>query len=92
MLHVLAEAGIPINKLSIDSFRNLLQQDRHNLGDPSDMNKLIPCLGSLERAQLEKEIVAETPFAVKWDETSRFNEVFARVVVFVDRSFLGLPY
>ncbi len=81
---VLAETGIPVNKLNTASFRDLLQRDRANLGDPSDINKLAPCLVSMEQARMAAEILQALPFVFVGDETTRFNEVFAGVVLYVN--------
>ncbi len=55
MLKAFAEAGIAINKLSVDPFRSLLEQKRFTLGDTSRIGDLIPVLSMIELNRLKAD-------------------------------------
>ena len=77
-------AAVSLSKLN--SFRDLLEENRYDLSDHRHMSDLVPLVVSQEQEEIKQEILGRA-VSVVFDGTTRLGEIMAIVVRFVDGSF-----
>ena len=77
-------AAVPLSKL--DSFRDLLEENRYRLSDRRHMSDVVPLVVSQEQEEIKQEILGRA-VSVVFDGTTRLGEAMAIVIRFVDGSF-----
>ena len=77
-------AAVPLTKL--DSFRELLEENRYRLSDRRHVSDLVPLVVSQEQADIKNELSGQ-PVSVIFDGTTRLGEAMAIVLRFIDESF-----
>ena len=79
---VLLEAQIPFAKLDNESFRDLLQDQKHDLGGRQGVSEWIDSLKEQEEAEIRKEL-SGTDIGVIFDGSARFSECYVIVVRYI---------